>query len=177
MSEIKIWRYLIPPVDNIEGWGIFLLDSTGMFAAVTDYGNYAYKWTHHGRDDFRKFVIGLEKESDYLLGKVAPNKEYDGEGTIKRIKKDILEHRREGAYTKDFARREWILINNNGNMDSAYGFYKWYEETAITDASEFYTEKWPTSYIAFAKKLIPRLTNAIRKELAMEGDKIQCNLP
>ncbi|MHB1418700.1 MAG: hypothetical protein ACYCX4_03810, partial [Bacillota bacterium] len=121
MSEdIQIWRYYIPSEDGLEGWGIFLLDSTGMFAAVTDYGNYAFRWAYHGEKDFRKFVIGLKNDPGYLLGKVLPNgKVYDGEETIKNIKETIIDVRRDGSWSKEQARKEWDLLDSD--LEYEYG--------------------------------------------------------
>lgn len=46
------------------GWlGQIVLTSDGMFASVTDYGNFSYAWRSTGPDkDFRKFIIGLNTE-------------------------------------------------------------------------------------------------------------------
>ena len=165
MNEIKIWRYTLPPTDNIEGWGIFLLDSTGMFAAVTDYGNYAFRWTHYGEKDFRKFVADLDRSPDYLLSKVAPHgKEYDSDKTIKGIKEHIIEYRREGCYTKEQAREEWNLINDD-ELSTLYEFHLWLDKTNIDEAYEFQVESYPFDCIAFATKLIPRLAGVLRSEL------------
>lgn len=168
MSDIKIWRYSIPPSDSIEGWGIFLIDSTGMFAAVTDYGNYAYKWTHHGEKDFRQFIVTAYKSHDYILGKLA-SEVYSGKKTVEGIKEHILEYRRDGSFTKEFARREWDLINEIEDMNSEHGFNEWYENTAINDASEFYETNWTPQAKAFAEKLMPRLAAVLREELQKEA--------
>lgn len=172
MDNIKFWRYYIPPVDRIEGWGIFLLDSTGMFAAVTDYGNYAYMWDHHGKKDFREFVAGLAKSPYYVLGKVA-KKDYSGKETIKAIKEDILDNRRDGSYTKEFARREWDLLKNTDDMDSVFGFKEWYDNTHVSDASELYSMDWSLQAKAFATKLMPRLAEALKDELRKESEVCQ----
>ncbi|ARF67055.1 hypothetical protein B7C51_19310 [Paenibacillus larvae subsp. pulvifaciens] len=55
------------PIDG-EGWGIFILDETGMFAAVTDYGNCAYKWPHSGCEDFRHFFAQERTNWGYFGG-------------------------------------------------------------------------------------------------------------
>lgn len=167
MENIKIWRYSIPPIDRIEGWGIFLLDSTGMFAAVTDYGNYAFKWSHHGSNDFREFIIKAHKSYGYILEKLA-SKVYSGKKTINHIKRHILEHRWERFYNKEFARKEWELIRDIEDMDNVIGFKEWYDRTHIDDASEFYGEDWTPCAWAFATKLIPRLVEVLKDDLAKE---------
>ncbi len=166
-NDIQFWRYSIPPIDSIEGWGIFLLDSTGMFAAVTDYGNYVYKWTHHGEKDFREFIVKAYQSHDYILGKLT-KKVYSGKFTVEDIKNHILCFRRDGSYPKEFAREEWDLVKRIDNWDSILGFNEWYERTDIQDASEFYGKDWTPSAWAFATKLMPRLAEMLREELRLE---------
>lgn len=62
-----VWQYDFPSV-NGEAWGTFILRSDGYFSAVTDFGNYAHRWYHHGRDDFREFVLGVGP--DYVVSKL-----------------------------------------------------------------------------------------------------------
>ncbi|SFH21672.1 hypothetical protein SAMN05660649_04288 [Desulfotomaculum arcticum] len=174
MSDIKFWRYSLPPIDSIEGWGIFLLDSTGMFAAVTDYGNYAFKWTHHGCKDFREFFIDIKHGSDneYYIKKLfqGQEKEFDGENTIKSIKEHILYYRRDGSYSKEFAREEWDLIKEyEHNFISVIDFTRWHDETKIDEAHEFACYDYPSDIKAFGQKLLPRLADVLREELQKEA--------
>lgn len=48
--------------------GQVVLTSDGMFASVTDYGNFSFSWRHTGEDDFRKFIISLN--ADYFATKM-----------------------------------------------------------------------------------------------------------
>lgn len=138
---------------------------------MTDYGNYSYRWTHHGRKDFREFVIDLAHDWDYLLGKISPNgKQYDGEKTKGIIKEHILSCRKHGCYSKEFAREEWDRFkyyNINGEFDYHYGFYKWVEDTKIEEAYEFARYSYLASALSFAKKLMPRLAELLMQELGM----------
>ncbi|MDR5597736.1 hypothetical protein [Paenibacillus larvae] len=58
-------------------------------------------------------------------------------------------------------RHDWLY----GDFEFAY----WYDETSISDAEEFYIRGYPSSALAFVNKLLPRLSKAIREELAREG--------
>ncbi|MEV2908670.1 hypothetical protein ABNF65_08405 [Paenibacillus larvae] len=110
---IKHWRYDIPPIDG-EGWGTFLLDEKGMFAAVTDYGNCAYQWTQSGCIDFRHFFAKERTNWGYFLPKLFYKlKEYDGDETLKRVKEDIISCRRDGTFTREKARQEWDLLERH----------------------------------------------------------------
>ncbi|OPX89429.1 MAG: hypothetical protein A4E53_01506 [Pelotomaculum sp. PtaB.Bin104] len=173
MENIKIWRYSIPPIKG-QGWGIFLLDSTGMFAAVTDYGNYAFKWTYHGCKDFREFFSDIREGSvnEYYLKKLYQGRkmEFDGKGTMQLIKEHILQNRRDRSYTKEFAREEWDRIKDfEGEFDSDVQFSRWYDETEIEDAHEFYCSDYPADLKAFGKEILPRLAAVLREELKKEA--------
>ncbi|EGO63584.1 hypothetical protein [Acetonema longum] len=165
MSEITMWRYHIPPEDGLSGWGTFILDSTGFFAAVTDFGNFAYRWTHHGRKDFREFIIELARDPYYLLGKVRPSGEvYNGEKTLKSIWEHIREYRRCGWYTKEFAREEFNLIRECDDLDAEHDFYDWVRQTNIQDAYEHHQTAYRIDDLCFADGLMPRLAEAIKAE-------------
>ncbi|AHD04899.1 hypothetical protein ABNB59_06440 [Paenibacillus larvae] len=168
-KEIKHWRYDIPQIDG-EGWGTFLLDETGMFAAVTDYGNCAYKWPHSGCEDFRHFFAQERTNWGYFLPKLFYElKEYDGDETLQRIKEYIISCRRDGTFTREKARQEWDLLERHDWLYGDFEFAYWYDETSISDAEEFYIRGYPSSALAFVNKLLPRLSKAIREELAREG--------
>lgn len=167
-NNIKFWRYSIPPIDG-EGWGIFLLDSTGMFAAVTDYGNYAYMWLlrHTGCDDFREFFD--HKDGYYVLGKCAPSrgKEFQGRETEQMVREEILRLRWEHQITEQQARNEWELVDS---IDFYYseGFHEWYQQTTLEEAHELAVYGYNASEKAFAEILLPRFCDVVSAELANE---------
>ena len=68
---MKIWRYNLPDV-NRSGWAIVVMCEDGYFSAVSDYGDYAYKWTKEN-GDFREFIMQIadRSESGYFLNKIA----------------------------------------------------------------------------------------------------------
>ena len=45
--------------DNGAWLGQVVLTSDGLFAAVTEYGNFSFAWRNFGGDDFRKFMCNL----------------------------------------------------------------------------------------------------------------------
>ena len=160
-------RYDLPSINGLEGWATIVLGADGFFAAVTDYGNYAYRWCATGEVDFRNFILRIG--GDYLLGKVSSEDVYDDEATERLIKKHILEHRKEGWYSKERARKEWDHLVACGVADNGeIGFHQWYEGTEIGDAYEMRVDVYPRDASAFAEKTLPRLKDAIRAELAAE---------
>jgi hypothetical protein len=167
-SDVKFWRYYVPSVDGVEGWGIFILDSTGMFSAVTDYGNAAYKFDVRAGEDIRKYFAkgvpgNLMEKLFYDLQR------YDGDETLIRVKKCILEGRRNGSYSSEQARAEWDLLEKNDWLDNEADFVRWYDDSIIYDSGELYTMGYPPSCNGFVNKLMPRLCSAIAKELADES--------
>lgn len=51
------------------GWlGQIVLTSDGMFASVTDYGNFSFKWGAIGDQSFPQFIISMQV--DYFAGKI-----------------------------------------------------------------------------------------------------------
>jgi len=156
---VTTWRYKLPPIKG-EGWAIVVMDSTGLFATVSDYGNYAFLWTHHGHDDFRKFVMGLD--ADYVRCKLDSSTQLNVDKTIKAIRTYILTARREGSFEKDEARDEWERLEYVGDEAELMTFV---QDTGINDAWELYVYE-PTPAIAgFVSKILPRLQEAIRIEL------------
>lgn len=166
-KDIKFWRYYIPSVDGVEGWGIITLDSTGVFSAVTDYGNAAYKFEVRDGEDIREyFAKGVPGN---LMEKLFYNLRcYDADETLRRVKEDILYQRLEHSLTRARAREEWDLLFQNDWLDNDANFVRWYDETRITDAGEHYTLGYPASCRAFVNKLMPRFCEAVAVELANE---------
>lgn len=60
--------------DNGQWLGQIVLTSDGMFASVTDYGNFSYCWRSTGEYDFRKFLISLQV--DYFATKMYTGMSY-----------------------------------------------------------------------------------------------------
>ena len=170
MNDIKFWRYSIPSIDGIEGWGIFLLDSTGMFSCVTDYGNYAFKWTHHGMDDFREFF--LSDSYDYYVNKLyklnGGQLEFQAEQTVKRIKESILRSRYEDHMDEETARKEWDLLELIDWDMNEISQHEWYQQTDLCDAHEYFIYDYPANVKALRDCLLPRFCEVIKRELESE---------
>lgn len=172
MSETKIWKYYVPSINGIEGWGIFILDSTGYFSCVTDYGNYAFNWTHHGEKDFREFFT-RDTCFDYHVNKLYRNgaqgkMEFQPEETIINIKRSILESRRHDHMGKETARTEWNLLGEIDWDMEEISQWEWYNETDLTDASEYFIYDYPARVKALRDKLFPRFAKLLREELQKE---------
>ena len=62
MKKVESKSYTLTG-ENGEWLGQVVLTNDGMFASVTDYGNFSYAWRAYG-DDFKKFLLGLN--TDYF---------------------------------------------------------------------------------------------------------------
>jgi hypothetical protein len=164
---VTLRRYVVPnePDNRFSGWGIFLIDSSGMLACVTDYGNYAYKWSSIGPRDFRAFLCGCD--AGYLIGKLDPSKHYDGDATGKQIRRTILEDRRADGLSCDQARDEWDLICDS-DLDSEMGFGDWIRRTSYSDAYDFAVYTSSASVQMFCERLWPRLVAQLKQQLEKE---------
>ena len=169
-----IWNYYIPS-KKAEGWGKFIIDSTGYFSCVTDYGNYAFQWTAHGDGDFRDFLCSLD--TDYLMGKLRANrKDFNLDATIKNMRRSIIESRRKTARKevmdpeiwgvgKEYAREVWDEVEA---ASSEYECTKAIDVhyRAFPDACEVMVYITPYDLQAFSKRLWPRFVEALKIDLA-----------
>lgn len=157
-----IERYDVPSVKH-EGWAVVVIDSRGFLGVFSDYGNYAYHWTHFG-DDFKKFLAQLDW--DYLYGKLMQLRDarvYDGSATLANIRNRIVELRREGQLTYDEAREEWTLAADSEIDDhSSIGYALWYQQTNLPDANELYETRNDLQCEQFCQKVWPRFIELLK---------------
>jgi len=162
------WYYLPSTGAWRDGYAMIVIGDNGYFSAVSDYGNYAYFWPHHGCKDFREFFRG-EDQWDYMLRKLCPKPwPYDGEATVKAIKERILASRREKCWDRVRARMEWERIEDCGVEESLIGAHEWYTTTTMDDAYECIEHSPPPQAVHFCKVTLQRFADVIRAELAAE---------
>jgi hypothetical protein len=78
--------------NEVGGWlAQVLLSSDGMFAAVSDWGNFAFSWRSIGKQTFKEFLMDLGV--DYFESKMVSSVSYMATG--KRV----------DSFCKNFARR------------------------------------------------------------------------
>lgn len=174
VEDVKVWRIVLNSVrTNVVwgGWGVFLLDSTGMFTVVSDYGNYAYWWSHFGTADFREFVCGLV-DSEYTIKKLNPTRVYDGDATFQEVKKAILELRRGSPkrFKKQWASETWDDLHHYyDKLQTDHDFSRWLDaDHRIDDAYELRCTRPESDVTAFVTYLLPRLQEYLRNMLQEE---------
>jgi hypothetical protein len=172
MTAPKLRWYYLPSVGPwIDGWAMIVLGDNGYFSAVSDYGNYAYFWSCHGKKDFREFFLrgGGDGDWDYFLRKLCPRPwPYDGEATARCIKDRILAARRERHYDAVRARMEWERVDDCDVAASLIGFHEWYTTTTTEDAYECGEYSPPAHAVHFCKVTMARFAEMIRAELDAE---------
>lgn len=165
---MKTWRYSIPN-EKYQGWAILFLDDAGCFAALSDYGNYAYRWNANGLGDardLRDFIVTCDPE--YILRKISQKTAYDADKTLADVQRTILEKRRWGGWSKERASSEWEEVKYCGYLSAEFHFQTWLEETSLEDAGELARYTYPVDALAFMERAWPRLKASIQADLAAE---------
>ena len=161
---------------NRGEWALFTIDlETNTMQCHSSFGDYAYSWSHPG-ESFKKFLIGLERDYEYLLGKVS-NTEFDFEESIKNWKEMIIEYRRDGSLDKEAARDCWQVIadcESYGVEEEGYCYCKVAENSTIRenflDAWEIFdgVKSFPPAAMTFGKVIWPMFCNVLREELEQQ---------
>jgi hypothetical protein len=168
-SNVQTWRYHLPNVKG-EGWAIAFLDAIGCFTVLSDYGNYGHRWPQAGwgPGDFRVFF--LQTDDDYVMRKLARRDTYYGDRTLRAVKERILECRRTEFRSREWARQEWDLLDRYDRLYSREDFAMWYTHTRIEDPSELAVYDVDSDVRGFIAHVLPRLREAIRSQLAEQGE-------
>jgi len=154
----------------------------GEITIQSSFGTWGHIWTACA-NPFKQFL--LEAEFDYVFGKFmgAGLHEFDGEGSMRALRRRLIEHRRLSMLDKDEARalrdalkdceeeatsseNDWVNALSDAARDMRLeSFY----------AARFLGEPWelsatsPTSCaVSFWRELWPMFTEALREELAAE---------
>jgi hypothetical protein len=159
-EEYRVWRYCVQPTKYGE-WGIFLIDSTGYFSVVSDFGNYAHLWTHHGCEDFREFLAGLEP--GYLCSKLGPRNVVDEERSLQNIREAVEEALKSGTIPEDEKVSEEMALEDL--TTNQMSFQEWCGHTRLSDAWDYVIYDYSSDLKSFAEKIFPRFVEQIRKDL------------
>ena len=169
-DEIQVWRYALKNDEPGEGWGIFLLDSNGMLAVTSDFGNYVYHWPPQGWGPrgFRQFVI--ECDDGYLSGKLGGGvREYQGDTTLAVVKEYILSRRKLGSFLQEEAREEWDLLHDYKDLGSEDDFRLWLERTNLDEPYFLASYGTPIQVRMFVKRVWPRFKAMVLADLKAEA--------
>jgi len=153
---------------NGEGWLEAVLGSNGYFSVVSDYENYAFRWTHFGKRDFREFLLGLD--SDYVRSKLDPRRVLDADSTIAALRARVCEMRRKKQVDSYDAREAFDRANGiNNYVDLSDWCNEWRDKIYLGDEWDNFHEKPEPAIMAFVTHALPRLKQLIRYELWTES--------
>ena len=98
----------------------------------SSYGGFSNAWSHPG-PDFRAFLAELD--CGYVLSKmVHADQEYDGDGTTRAIREEIVRMRRSGKCDASTARAAWP----SATLDSEVEFWEWARENGLFEEEQWY---------------------------------------
>lgn len=160
------------PSDEHGSWAKIIIDDSGYFSTVSDYGNYAFQWTHFGEGtDFRDFLMGLN--ADYLMSKLHLGRpmEFDDEDLRKWCQGRIKKYRREKLLSSEDAHELWDSLDT---LTTELEFMDFFREAWKVSDELFYdywekgSHRYPYDLQGFANKLWPRFTAMLKDERAKE---------
>jgi hypothetical protein len=161
-SSIEV--YYIRPKGHHCGWADISIDEgekSGRVSISSDYGNWAYYWGACG-SGFKQFLIALDIH--YAAGKFGSGSYFDHEATMKKIRTDILNARREDFLTKDKAREMWDSLTDLEDCNSKETFVTlcWYSPimelydtgpNIISTIEPGFRRFWETTWKSFISEL------------------------
>ena len=170
---VATWRYAVPNEGYGKEWAILFLDEICCFSVLSDWGDYSYRWSLSGMPNgtsFREFL--LDCDDTYLLGKLSPKREYDGQETLKAAKKYICEERRHLRLTREDARECWDLFRRHSELHAREDFAAWVNDLdgQLDGAYELYCTSSSPHARNFMQKCWPRLKELIRADLQKEKE-------
>jgi len=155
-------EYYFPSLKG-EGWGKFVIDDTGYFSVVSDYGNYAFQWSAFG-DNFKEFLTRLD--SSYLMGKLEGScRWFDREATALSFGREIINLRKEKTITKEEARDMWDEIEAHSD-EREFGDFVGDHWKHFQDGYYLLQYDHSPQMRGFAERLYPRFVEELKKEIA-----------
>jgi len=156
-----------------SGWAKISLDeATGCVGIISDYGNWGYWWTNHGRESLKHFLTEVDKH--YAWEKfTSRRREYNHSRTIEKMKEEIQRQLEEEIIDEDHS------YNANTHLD----FVEFESEDilcqAVYDSPEltsiFGDEPWELlekdedpQFIMFFERLWPVFIEHLKEEIENE---------
>jgi hypothetical protein len=167
---VKLWRYQVPSI-KLEGWAIVVIGSDGYFSAVSDWGNYSFRWSNTGCPDFRDFVLGAVVDPGYWINKLGGPDVYDGESTLEKVKEYLADPK--NFESEEERQEELELLEAEGEgLSRTHDLYHWQRVTKIQEPWFFHCTMNDPHASAFVRKGMPRICALIQAELDAERGKV-----
>jgi hypothetical protein len=155
-------------------WADITVSPDGFVNIQSDYGSYNYSWRSFG-DDIKKFLIGCDKSYLYnKFGGLLP-RAFNQEKSIQRLRKDILEYRRNGTFSKEDCREIWDKTETL-KLEGISSTEEWFRVVGDSDISRMYeydissipcTTEDNYQLTAFLKEIWPEFVKILKNEIGI----------
>ena len=125
-SQVDVYKYKCS-----EGWANITIDASeqqGRISIASSHGNWSNYWGYCGKT-LEKFLCQIDMY--YAASKFGCSNFFDGEASVRGVKRDLLQLRREdpNIVSKEIARDAWEEIYSLEGIDTADHFYTTYHHT------------------------------------------------
>lgn len=152
-------------------WATICITEGGLFLVESSYGVYGHWWSHHGRETFKHFLVELDRDHDYVMGKLGRRTCFYADKTVVEIKRQVLEERRNQNFTKEQAREAFDiedLIDYGTSQDLFVQAI--YDHEQLKDMYQDYDAlpirlEFDISLQMFMKEIFTAFVTSIRQEL------------
>jgi hypothetical protein len=151
-------RYDVLTADG-EWMATVFVCADGIFATHSDYGCYSHYWGST-ECDIREFLLRSVDDPRYFLTCFSPRMEFDCDATVKAIREHIATLPPE---------RQRVEQANADELESGKDFRLWMAETRIDYPWELARECHNKRAVRFVERVMPRLCELLRAELAAES--------
>lgn len=184
VQEVKTWRYRFGPpygrdyktqpkeFNRCLEWAIIVIDEKGMFAAVSDYGEYVHHWSGWAPgQDIRQFLIGAigdtsEYFPEYFMGKLVRRDNYlHVDRTKKLLQEHLADWIKDGSRSMKFCWDEWKLIKNCVTQED---LHEWVACSQLDEPYRFFSYWFDGMAENFGRYILPRLREVLKEQLKRE---------
>ena len=136
-------------------WANITISSQGEFSAITDCGNFSYRWPVSDGENFKESLIRIchrgEREG-YLYDKIHDRDKasrVDAEKTVVQLKKELFQYYREKKRSYSFMAEDKAKIypQLDTRMRDAYDELESIASEGYLSADAFYSLLWNSSYL------------------------------
>ncbi len=104
-------------------WSHITIDEeSGTFMATGSFGSFGHIWNSIGDRTLKEFLAGIDRQYFFEKTRGATAKTFDFDRSVKALKEQIIDMRRQGDLTKDEARRAWREVGWLDHTSSAHHF-------------------------------------------------------
>lgn len=170
VTKKQIDEYTIK-LPEMGGWAKITVSEDGTVSIVSDYGNWGYVWSHHGRESIKHFLVGID--SWYTWNKFSGKTVLNIKNTIKNMKKEIRSESNKDEREILFFQLEEIEECRSINDIYNYFYYNDNELTKFFDPAYLpISEDQDPQFMMFYKRLWKPFIRVLKKEINQKSLKL-----